>query len=99
MATTQTATGGSPAFEQALSQFRAALGKDDLEDFRCTTLEDLQRAVLDIQSKHAAPRKLKNMTRLSGFLEAMKQFGNVVEVFLNVSEILAFVWVSFQLAA
>lgn len=33
-----------------------------------------------------------NLTRVSGFLEAMNQFGAVIEVFLNTSEILAFVW-------
>ena len=33
-----------------------------------------------------------NLSRILGFLEAMNQFGKVVEVFLNTSDILAFVW-------
>lgn len=35
---------------------------------------------------------MRNLSRILGFLEAMKQFGAVVEVFLNTSDILAFVW-------
>lgn len=33
-----------------------------------------------------------NLTRISRFLEGMEQLGKVIDIFLNTSEILAFVW-------
>jgi hypothetical protein len=83
----------APAFRKALHEFRSDLPQDDRDEFKCTTLEDLQRSILDIQAKHVSGRKSKNMTRLKPFLEAMEQYGKVIEVFLNTSEFIAFVWV------
>jgi len=85
--------GHAPAFQKVLDDFRCSLAQDDRDEFRYTTLEDLQSCILEIQEKHASERKVKNMTRLNSFLEAMEQYGNVIEVFLNTSEFLAFVWV------
>jgi hypothetical protein len=82
-----------PAFWKALDDFRSDLAQDDRDKFRYTTLEDLQRSIIDIQAKHASDRKAKNMTRLNSFLEAMEQYGKVIEAFLNTSEFIAFVWV------
>jgi cell fate (sporulation/competence/biofilm development) regulator YlbF (YheA/YmcA/DUF963 family) len=45
-----------------------------------------------IQAKQSAKKEMMNFTRIQSFLEAMKQFGAVVEVFLNTTEFLAFVW-------
>jgi hypothetical protein len=83
----------APAFQKALDNFRSNLTPGDQDEFRYTTLEDLQRSILKIQEKHASGRKAKNMTRLNSFLEAMEQYGKVIEVFLNTSEFVAFVWV------
>lgn len=35
---------------------------------------------------------MKNLRRVQGILEGMEQLGKVVDIFLNTSEILAFVW-------
>ncbi|OCK83584.1 hypothetical protein K432DRAFT_390262 [Lepidopterella palustris CBS 459.81] len=82
----------SPALEKALNEFRSGLSQDDQDEFNNTTLEDHQRSILEVQEKHASARKAKNMTRLKAFLEAMEQYGKIVEVFLNASNVLAFVW-------
>lgn len=84
-------------FQQALDEFRKNLREDDQNQIVCTRLEDLQRCILDIQEKHNTARWSRNMKRLKPFLEAMEQYGKVIEVFLNASEILCFVWVSFGL--
>lgn len=84
----------APAFRKAADDFRSDLAQDDRDEFSYTTLDDLQRSILEIQEKHASVRKMKNMTRLNSFLEAMEQYGKVIEVFLNTSEFIAFVWVS-----
>ena len=83
-----------PAFQKALDEFRSDLAREAEDEFNCTTLEDLQRCILEIQKKH--DRKSKNMNRLKTLLEAMEQYGKVVEVCLNTTNVLAFVWVSRQ---
>jgi hypothetical protein len=84
----------APAFRKALDDFQFSLAQNDRDLFKYTTLADLQRSILEIQAKHASERKTKNMARLNSFLEAMEQYGKVIEVFLNASEFVAFVWVS-----
>ena len=91
MATPQTAH--APAFQKVLDEFRAALPEDDQDEFLHTTLEDLQRCILQIQSDQASSRKCRDMARLKRFLEAMEQCGKIVEVYLNCSNLIAFIWV------
>ena len=80
------------AFSRALDAFKAVLTPEDQDDFKYTVLEDLQVAIREIQTKHG--RKLQNLARMKPFLEGMQQYGQIVEVFLNVSNVIGFVWVS-----
>ena len=89
-----TVNGG--AFQRALARFKSHLSPEDQDKFSVTRLEDVQEAIAQIQSAQGSKRKMRNLTRLKGFIEAMEQYGQVVEVFLNVHEIIAFVWVSRQ---
>jgi hypothetical protein len=79
-------------FQQAVDKFKKNLTPEDQNEFKYTTLEDLQRDILNIQNKH----RNRNMMRLKVFLEGMEQYGRVVEVFLNTSAILCFVWVRYE---
>jgi hypothetical protein len=45
-----------------------------------------------IQQEQDGRKKMMNMCRIQVCLETMQQFGKVVEVFLNVSDALAFIW-------
>lgn len=81
-----------PTFQAAVSNFRSRLSKAELDDFKFCSLKDVQQAIIDIQAQQDKRRETRNLSRILGFLEAMNQFGTVVEVFLNTSEILAFVW-------
>jgi len=72
----------------------ASLTDDQKEDFKLTTLDDLQNTVLDIQERKAASKTMRYVARMRPFLEAMDQFGKVVEVFLNASQFLAYIWVT-----
>ncbi|KAE8448004.1 hypothetical protein EG329_009927 [Mollisiaceae sp. DMI_Dod_QoI] len=82
----------SPTFQTVVSDFRSRLSKAELEDFKFCSLKDVQQAIIDIQAQQDNRRETQNLSRILGFLEAMNQFGAVVEVFLNTSEVLAFVW-------
>ena len=83
-------------FKETVDRFnRDCLADDALkEEFQLTGLGDLQAAIGKLQDRQAGERKMRNMNRLKSFLEGMEQFGKVIEVFLNASSFLAFVWVS-----
>lgn len=81
------------AFETALRQFQSELKKKDRDKFKDVTMRNLLDEIENIQKKHHSQRRGKNLARLKPFIEAMNQFGKVVEVFANTSEMVAFVWV------
>lgn len=85
-------------FELALEDFKkdAQLCPDELKDFRFADLNSLRSAIKRIQAEQEAKRRMRNMKRLEPFLQTMEQYGQTVDVFVNTSEILAFVWVSLR---
>jgi hypothetical protein len=80
-------------FGRILTDFKSSLAEEHKNDFEFSSLEDLQTAIDDIQKKQASDKKMRNLTRLRPYLEAMAQYGKVIEVFLNASNFVAFVWV------
>ncbi|UPX12310.1 uncharacterized protein EKO05_0002864 [Ascochyta rabiei] len=76
----------------ALRKFKARLSGPELTAFRGTTVNDLHRDMRRLQAEQEKRRDMVNMRRIQGCIEAMDQFGKVIEVFLNVSEAVAFVW-------
>ena len=87
------ATMPSTAFQRALQKFRQGLSEEQKHKFAISSLEDVRREILRVQDEHGSAKKLRSMNRLGKFLEAMTQIEQVVQVFLNVSEVVAFVWV------
>jgi hypothetical protein len=84
------------SFERAKTRFERNLPSALAGQFSLPcTLSEVRDVVRRIQQEHGRDGKLRNMKRLGAFLEAMDQFGKVIEVFLNANELLCFVWVSF----
>jgi len=81
-------------FHDVLERFKTSLSSNDRDEFQFTTLDDLQAVIAAIQEKQASEKKMRNLTRLKKFLEAMDEYGKVIEIFLNNSQFIAFVWVS-----
>ena len=79
-------------FQRVLARFSSRLTREEEAEFRFTTLDEVHQAIVNIQARQASRKGMRNLTRVLAFVEAMDQFGKVVEVFLNVSNILAFVW-------
>ncbi|KAL6413086.1 uncharacterized protein AUP68_02584 [Ilyonectria robusta] len=79
-------------FERALKDFKSRLKDSEKAKFKATTLDDLKVTILAIQSEQRSRKKMMHMGRIMSFLEAMEQFGKVIEIFLNVADMLAFVW-------
>lgn len=83
-----------PVFRKALENFKRDLTAQQCRDFGITTLQNVKDEVKRIQDKYGSAKKLRGMSRMSKFLEAMTQLEQVISVFLNVSEVVAFIWVS-----
>ena len=79
-------------FRHALAKFSSGLTPKEIEEFRFTTLEEVHKVVVTIQHQQARRKEMMNLTRIQSFLEAMKSFGEVIEVFLNLSEFIPFIW-------
>ncbi|KAK4442832.1 NACHT domain-containing protein [Podospora aff. communis PSN243] len=92
MSTASPASPPENGFQVALRKFEARLTPDERARCKVTTLDELKNVVLAIQDKQRKRREMINMRRIRGFLEAMEQFGKVIEVFTNTSEMVAFVW-------
>ncbi|KAE8449029.1 hypothetical protein EG329_008617 [Mollisiaceae sp. DMI_Dod_QoI] len=88
------ATQDSPdtIFYKSLDRFKIGLTDREREDFELTSLDEVHTVVLEIQNEQASERKMQDMTRRQSFLEGMEQYSNVIEVFLDVSMFVAFVW-------
>ncbi|KAF2736998.1 C2H2 domain-containing protein [Polyplosphaeria fusca] len=82
----------STAFQAAYTKFRARLPGKQLDTFKTTTYEQLCQEIIRIQFQQESEKKMMNMSRIQGCLEAMHQFGKTIEIFLNVSDAVAFVW-------
>ncbi|KAJ0110210.1 hypothetical protein J7T55_000642 [Diaporthe amygdali] len=87
-------------FEIALEDFKknAQLGPDEAKEFRFADLNSLRSTIKRIQTEQEAKRRMRNMKRLEPFLQIIEQYGHAVDVFVNTSEILAFVWVASKYA-
>lgn len=88
-------------FETALEEFMTELRKQGVskrerDSFRIATLEELEMDLHKLQTEQHSNRKLRNMPRIRAFLEAMDQFGKVIELFCQVSGIVSSLWVCAQ---
>lgn len=93
-----TPNAASPAaiavFNRVLTEFQQELSMDEVDDFTFITADDLKKAVHQLQEEQKSKKRMQNLRRISAFLEAMDQFDKVIQVFLNTTNYLGFIWVS-----
>jgi hypothetical protein len=85
-------------FKEITTQFRekaimAGMTSEELKDFECSTLLDVETVLASIQKRQLHTKKLRYIKRIEPFLKLISEYGKVVDIFVNTSEILAFVWV------
>jgi hypothetical protein len=80
------------SFQAALTRFQNRLTGKDLMEFKATTYDKLCHEIALLQQEQESLKSMMNLSRLQSFIEAMDQFGKVIEIFLNVSDVVAFVW-------
>jgi hypothetical protein len=75
-----------------LADFTKRLKPEEQKKFALTSLNELQLATKDLQDKQTRGKTNQNLTRIQPFLNAMLQYKDTIEVFLNTSSILCFIW-------
>ena len=80
------------SFEATLSDFKKRLTPKEQNDFQFTTLDGVKREIARIQKEQDDLKTMMNMSRIQSFLEGMNELGKVIEIFLNASNFVAFVW-------
>lgn len=83
-------------FRRVVEDFKAKaqLTAEELQLFQFNKLGDVTSVLSFIQAEQKQARKQMYMKRLDPFLKTMLEFGKVIDVFVNSSDILAFVWVN-----
>ena len=82
------------SFRRALDKFKTSISPVLAKEFSACSLKDVRKAILDIQQKQGQEGKLRYMRRLEAFVEAMEQFSKVLDLFVNVNDLVCFIWVS-----
>ena len=84
----------SIAFLTALSDFKAGLSDDGIDDVEISSsVSDLKIAISDVEKEQSKRKSLRNMGRLRPLIDALENYSKVVEVFVNVKPaVLAFIW-------
>jgi hypothetical protein len=85
------------SFNLVLGEFKTRLTDQEKSTFQVTTLKDLHITIETIQRQQASDKRLRGMQRLEVFLEGMKEYDKVIQVFVNSTPLLAFVWVCEEL--
>ncbi|QYS97700.1 hypothetical protein H0G86_004921 [Trichoderma simmonsii] len=88
----------SEGFTRSLDKFKRSLTDEQKRNFSSCNITEVKSQMQEIQDKIGPVKKLRNFTRLKKFLEGMKQIEDLVTIFLNVSEVVAFVWGPIKLA-
>ncbi|ORY19419.1 hypothetical protein BCR34DRAFT_128195 [Clohesyomyces aquaticus] len=92
MATSTATSAGTAIFNRVLHEFQHELTKDEVDDFNFITADDLKKSVYQMQEEQKSKKRMQNLSRVSAFVEAMDQFDKVIQVFLNTTNYLGFVW-------
>lgn len=79
-------------FDEALDDFKDRVGEKHFQDFRSTDINKLKKELNRVQQDQRKPKTLRNLRRIQGFLEAFEQFGTIIEVFVNASPYVCYVW-------
>ncbi|KAF8454286.1 hypothetical protein BDZ91DRAFT_562030 [Kalaharituber pfeilii] len=84
----------SSIFREAVSSFvdSSKLKPAQVQDLENTTLESLKSCINDIQTEQAKGVNMRNINRIRPFIDSMEQYGKIIEVFLNLSGFVAYIW-------
>jgi hypothetical protein len=65
----------------------------EIRELEITTLSDLQIVISQIQNSQRTSKRMMHLKRLQPFLQAMEQYGNLINIFVNACSMTAYIWV------
>jgi hypothetical protein len=83
-----------PIFSSVFLSFKETFPQHYIDEFQeIKSLGDLNHAIQAIEKQQANRRCLRNMQKVRPFLNALEQYSQVIEVFVNAKpDMLAFIW-------
>lgn len=79
-------------FQRTILGFKNRLEPKELVEIQCNSLAELNEVIIHIQRRQRDQKQMMNLNRIKSFLEAMDQFEQTIKVFVNTSNIVAFIW-------
>jgi hypothetical protein len=83
------------AFHGVIQDFRSKLKNDSLynEILRTKNIEEVYAVTDRLQEEQARTGRLRNMSKITPFLEGLNSYANVIEVFMQAKpDVLALIW-------
>ncbi|KAI9663834.1 MAG: hypothetical protein M1821_007324 [Bathelium mastoideum] len=80
------------AFEKTVVEFQNDLKPEEKRNFEFTRLDDVKAVIISIQEDQENRRTLRHLERIRPFLDAMESFSHVIEVYLNASQFVCYIW-------
>lgn len=79
-------------FNRTIVSFKNRLEQTELVEVQCGSLAELHGVIDRIQHHQRDQKRMMNLNRIKGFLEAMAQFEQTIKIFTNASDMVAFIW-------
>ncbi|KAM0555877.1 hypothetical protein ACHAPJ_006279 [Fusarium lateritium] len=76
----------------AYDELDSTINLGDKRDFQNTTLQNVQKAALDIENQLAARQSLRNMRRLMPLFRGLEHYSKVVDILCNGTPYLPWIW-------
>lgn len=77
---------------EAFEDLEKTVSPADSKDFEVTTLENVQKAALEIENQLAARQSLRNMRRLMSLFSGLGYYAQTIEVLCNGTPYLPWIW-------
>ena len=77
-----------------MNQFRRELTDEQEKNISGANRKAINHEIQKMQARLGREKSLCRLSRIERFLDAMEQVEKIVTIFLNVSEVMAFIWVS-----
>lgn len=81
------------SMDTILSKFQDTLSQKEKERFEKVNLTNMKQFLVNLQAKQRSERRQQGLKRLSPFLEAFEQFGELFGKFCVPDTFMAFIWV------
>ena len=80
--------------EKACDRFRGVISTEDAKLIEATSsIDDVKLAIRQVDQQLAARQRLRNMERLTPFVDAVERYSKAIDVVANGTQYLPWIWV------